>query len=74
MIDFIVSIKSAPHVDIVFVDALMEEAAWTLLKARRDKEWSLVDCASFIVMEQWAITEALATDHHFEQAGFIKLL
>jgi predicted nucleic acid-binding protein len=29
---------------------------------------------SFLVMEQQAVTEALTTDHHFEQEGFTRLL
>jgi type I restriction enzyme R subunit len=41
---------------------------------RGDKEWSLTDCASFLVMEELGIKEALAHDHHFEQAGFTALL
>jgi len=41
---------------------------------RPDQRWSLVDCTSFIVMEQRQIREALAFDHHFEQAGFTALL
>ncbi len=44
------------------------------LVARADKEWSLVDCASFVVMQQRGLTEALTTDRHFEQAGFVRLL
>jgi predicted nucleic acid-binding protein len=39
-----------------------------------DKEWSLTDCASFALMRQRGVSEALAHDHHFEQAGFIALL
>ena len=42
--------------------------------ARLDHSWSLVDCASFIVMEERGIREALAFDHHFQQAGFTALL
>ena len=38
---------------------------------RPDKDWSLTDCISFVVMKHGQITEALATDHHFEQAGFV---
>jgi predicted nucleic acid-binding protein len=45
-----------------------------LYLARPDKGWSLTDCTSFIVMEEQGITEALAADHHFEQAGFRALL
>jgi predicted nucleic acid-binding protein len=38
--------------------------------ARPDKEWSLTDCISFVVMNEHGITDALTSDHHFEQAGF----
>ena len=41
---------------------------------RPDQAWSLTDCASFIVMEERGITEALAHDRDFEQAGFTSLL
>jgi predicted nucleic acid-binding protein len=33
-----------------------------------------VDCASFVVMQQSGLAEAVTTDHHFEQAGFVRLL
>jgi predicted nucleic acid-binding protein len=42
--------------------------------SRADKEWSLTDCISFVVMEQRGIYEAFTGDHHFEQAGFVPLL
>ncbi len=45
-----------------------------LYKRRPDKEWSLIDCISFTVMEQHGLTDALTADHHFEQAGFSVLL
>ena len=41
---------------------------------RPDQTWSLTDCASFIVMEERGITDALAHDRDFEQAGFTALL
>lgn len=68
------SLKASPHVEIVHVDPTLDAAAWTLLKSRPDKDWSLVDCASFVVMQQRGLREALTTDHHFEQAGFVRLL
>ena len=74
IIAFIESLKSSPHVEIVHVDATLDMQSWQLLKTRIDKEWSLVDCASFIIMQQRGIKEALTTDHHLEQAGFIRLL
>lgn len=39
-----------------------------------DKRWSLTDCTSFVVMRRDGITDALTSDHDFEQAGFRALL
>lgn len=45
-----------------------------LYRTRADKDWSLTDCISFIVMKERGIKEALTGDRHFEQAGFTALL
>jgi uncharacterized protein len=45
-----------------------------LFAERPDKEWSLTDCISFIIMREYDLTDALTADHHFEQAGFRILL
>jgi uncharacterized protein len=45
-----------------------------LYAARTDKQWSLTDCISFVVMRQYRVTEALTGDRHFEQAGFTAML
>jgi len=45
-----------------------------LYQNRPDKNWSLTDCISFVVMQEHGITEALTADRHFEQAGFVPLL
>lgn len=68
------SIRSSSLVDIVHVDEVLDLSAWKLLSERTDKNWSLVDCASFVIMKEQNIVEALTTDHHFEQAGFVQLL
>jgi predicted nucleic acid-binding protein len=52
----------------------MELRAYQLWKSRPDKNWSLVDCTSFVLMESEGITTSLTSDHHFGQAGFIQLL
>jgi hypothetical protein len=45
------------------------------LHARRsDKEWSLTDCTSFVVMRERGVERALTSDHHFAQAGFQVLM
>jgi uncharacterized protein len=74
VIEFISGLKTSPYLDIIHVDAQLDSQAWLMLVDRPDKEWSLVDCASFVVMRQVGITEALTTDRHFEQAGFVRLL
>jgi predicted nucleic acid-binding protein len=45
-----------------------------LFRRRLDKEWSLTDCISFVVMQAENVSESLTGDRHFEQAGFIMLL
>jgi uncharacterized protein len=44
------------------------------MSRRPDKDWSLTDCISFVVMEDERIQEALTGDRDFEQAGFVALL
>jgi predicted nucleic acid-binding protein len=57
-----------PQTSAQFIDALAR------YRTRSDKRWSLTDCASFLIMEERGIGEALAHDRHFEQAGFRALL
>ena len=73
-VTFIEGLQSSAYVEIIHIDPSTDEQAWQLLTQRQDKEWSLVDCASFVVMRQRALLEALTTDEHFEQAGFVRLL
>ncbi|MFE4105047.1 type II toxin-antitoxin system VapC family toxin [Almyronema epifaneia] len=68
------TIKTTPYLDVIHIGADIDAAAWQLCKSRLDKKWSLVDCASFVLMQQHDIQAALTTDHHFEQAGFTRLL
>ncbi len=50
------------------------EQGLALYTRRSDKDWSLTDCISFVVMKAEGIEEALTGDHHFEQGGFVALL
>ena len=74
VVDMVERIYASSFVEIVHIDPALDKAAWGLLRNRPDKSWSLADCASFAVMEQSGISEALTSDRHFEQAGYIRLL
>jgi len=50
------------------------ERGLDLYARRPDKDWSLTDCISFVVMREHCLADALTGDHHFEQAGFRILL
>lgn len=73
-VDTVLKLKKNPNIEVVPQASMLFQRACDLYSQRLDKEWSATDCAGFIIMEEKAVTEALATDHHFEQAGFVKLL
>ncbi len=68
------SIRTDPRVNIVPLSMELQRRGLELYARRWDKEWSLTDCVSFLVMSAAAVTDALTGDHHFEQAGFTALL
>lgn len=63
-----------PPAVVVPLDTALHERAVDLYVRRPDKQWSLTDCVSFLVMQDHGLTQALTADHHFEQAGFVALL
>ena len=63
-----------PHVQFVWVNEDLHRAALSLLESRLDKTYSLCDAVSFILMRQYGINDALTTDRHFAQEGFVRLL
>lgn len=68
------AISRSPNIRVVRTDPYLWDRAWNLYKKSRDKDWSLTDCMSFVVMRDEGIRQAFTTDRHFEQAGFVKLL
>jgi predicted nucleic acid-binding protein len=71
---FCAGLAEDPGVRVVPLDSHTFGRGLELYSRRPDKEWSLTDCISFVVMGDRGITEAMTGDHHFEQAGFVALL
>ena len=67
-------LNNDPNVEIVPQTHKQFKAAADMYAERLDKSWSLTDCASFLLMKDEGITEALAHDRHFQQAEFIPLM
>ncbi|MBW4478205.1 MAG: type II toxin-antitoxin system VapC family toxin [Tolypothrix brevis GSE-NOS-MK-07-07A] len=73
-IQLLESLEADSTVEVVLLTKDLYKTAFNLFKQREDKEWGLVDCISFIVMQNRGITDALTADNHFHQAGFRALL
>jgi hypothetical protein len=72
--DFILHRRQSSACEIVPASRELFDRALELYHQHRDKEWTLTDCVSFVVMRERNIAEALTEDQHFEQAGFTPLL
>jgi predicted nucleic acid-binding protein len=71
---FLADLKADPNTELLESSHELWEHGVSLYLRRPDKEWSLTDCISFVVMDERHLEDALTADHHFEQAGFRALL
>lgn len=71
---FIEDLRSMHTIRVIEPAAALLWRGFDLYRQREDKEWSLTDCISFVVMADEGLTEALTGDRHFGQAGFKALL
>ena len=71
---FIQTLRVSSAIEIIPSSAELFDRGLTLFGDRPDKDWGLVDCTSFVIMTERQINDAFTEDHHFEQAGFVKLL
>ncbi|CAN5405014.1 hypothetical protein BH20ACI2_BH20ACI2_09240 [soil metagenome] len=62
------NICSNRDIEIVWSTQDLFTEALDLYRSRPDKDWSLTDCASFVVMKERDISLAFTSDKHFEQA------
>jgi len=73
-LSFASDVAADADVEVVWVDLALHDQAMRLLQSQLDKAYSLCDAVSFLLMQQRGLLDALTTDHHFEQAGFRRLL
>jgi uncharacterized protein len=73
-LDLLNNLRADPDTAVLAGDHALFEAGLNLYSKRLDKDWSLTDCISFVVMKRLKLMEVLTADHHFEQAGFKVLL
>jgi uncharacterized protein len=73
-VDAIRDLRSDSAVTCVPGSARLFAHGLDLYADRADKNWSLTDCVSFVVMRERGIRQALTADVHFVQAGFRALL
>jgi len=73
-VEFVRGLCNDGRVDVVPASQQLFDAGLNLFAQRQDKDWSLTDCISFVVMRERGIADALTADRHFEQAGFNVLI
>jgi len=71
--ELVSSLENDPQTTIIDASNEFFWRGLRLFTDRPDKGWSLTDCISFIVMDEYNLSEALTGDHHFTQAGFLPL-
>ena len=73
-IDLLHRIQQSSRIEVIHVTPEIYAKGWELYSNRLDKDWGIIDCISFVIMQERNLVEALTSDHHFEQAGFQVLL
>ncbi len=58
-------------VDFIWLDKPLKLKAWEFFKKYSDKQYSFIDCTSFVVMKEMKVNHFFAFDDHFVKAGFV---
>ena len=64
------NLLASSSVELVHVDEALFHEGWRYFQQHQDKDYSLTDCVSFIVMKRFGASTAFTFDDHFVQAGF----
>ena len=70
---FLDMLEKSDRVEVLTVEAALEEKALRWLRRHGEREYSFVDATSFELMRALRIRDALAFDGDFAAAGFVEL-
>jgi predicted nucleic acid-binding protein len=73
-ISLLQALEADPSIEVLPLSEDLYTRGLHLFCSRADKESGLIDCISFLVMSDRAMTKALTADEHFQQFGFQALL
>jgi len=73
-LDLLRFLETSPLVTIIPPSEGLFAKGIELFSKRPDKDWTLTDCISFVVMGDQGLSDALTGDQHFKQAGFNPML
>jgi predicted nucleic acid-binding protein len=63
-------LRNSNRVEVVELDADLFEKALAMYETFHDKAWGLVDCMSFVAMQERGLLDVLTFDRDFKAAGF----
>jgi predicted nucleic acid-binding protein len=64
------SLEESRAVQTFWIEPVHHREAIALMADHDDKQWSLTDCTSFVVMRGLGVADAFAFDRDYAQAGF----
>jgi predicted nucleic acid-binding protein len=67
--ELVMQIRNSASMTVVSATQELFQRALAFFREQEDKEWTLTDCLSFIVMKDNDIQDALTGHYHFRQAG-----
>jgi|SRR5271170_460060 predicted nucleic acid-binding protein len=65
------AVRVGTQVGLFWIESVHHNEAIELMASHADKDWSLTDCSSFVLMRSLAVRDAFTFDRDFTQAGFV---
>lgn len=67
-------LEQSTGIRIEWITSARFESTKRYFRQHNDHRYSFTDCASFIIMRELGVMDALTTDRHYVEAGFVPLL